>query len=82
MLSYAFIRFHTLSYAFTMLLFAFTRLVGTRRRDAVSLSNRLLPAEAGKNVVGKLTSTVLRLNLLIYMFKFNKMEDKATCKFF
>ena len=42
MFLYAFIHFHTLLHAFI------GRTV-RRRRDAASLSNRLLPAEAGKN---------------------------------
>ena len=60
-LSYAFIRFQTLSICFNMLLLCFYMLFEavksycvTRRRtttrEAASLSNRLLPAEAGKNV--------------------------------
>ena len=63
MFSYAFICFHMFSYAFIrfsyafihfyMLLYAFIgqtvrRTTTRRRRDADSLSNRLLPAEAGK----------------------------------
>ena len=45
MLSYAFIRFYMLLYAFI------GQTVRTPTRDAASLSNRLLPAEAGKKVI-------------------------------
>ena len=61
MLSYAFLRFPMLSCAFHMLSYPFIRFYmllyasfgqsvrRTTTREAASLSNRLLPAEAGKN---------------------------------
>ena len=69
-LSYAFIRFHTLFYAlerFSMFLNAFIcfytllhaligQTVRTRRSEADSLSNRLLPAEAGKKRIWLLST--------------------------
>ena len=73
-LSYAFIRFQTLSICFNMLLLCFYMLFEavksycvTRRRtttrEAASLSNRLLPAEAGKNVFIKYTLTTCKISL-------------------
>ena len=59
---YAFIRFLYAFIRFYMLLYAFigqtVRTTRTTRRDAASLSNRLLPAEAGKNRIELVTRLV------------------------